>query len=290
MSAAHAPHPHGTQQHGTPPQVPHQQGPAARRTALAERVLAAGSATAAELAERFGVSLMTIHRDLDELERQGVVRKFRGGVTAQPSAVFESNVQYRLGTMRAAKEAVAGHALRLVEPGMAIMLDDSTTTLEIARLLRLGEITPLTVVTNFLEAINLLADQRGIRLLALGGDYDPLHSSFLGVSCVEAVQSLQVDVCFASTSAVHGGYAYHQEQHIVSVKRAMLDSAARRVLLIDHTKLARPALHRVAPLSRFDLLLVDDGASPEALRDLDEHQVRYEVCPTKGDDDRAGAT
>ncbi|MEV1077706.1 DeoR/GlpR family DNA-binding transcription regulator [Streptomyces sp. NPDC050211] len=254
-----------------------QQGPAARQAAMAELVLADGSATAAELAERFGVSLMTIHRDLDELERQGIVRKFRGGVTAQPSGVFESNVQYRLKTMRAEKAAVAAHAMKSIEPGMAIMLDDSTSALEIARRLRLGEVTPLTVVTNFLEAINLLSDQRGIHLMALGGDYDPLHSSFLGVSCVEAAQSLRVDVCFASTSAVHGGYAYHQEQHIVSVKRAMLDSAARNVLLIDHTKLARVALHRVAPLSRFDLLLVDDGASAEALRDLDEHKVRYEV-------------
>ncbi|MCX3286281.1 DeoR/GlpR family DNA-binding transcription regulator [Streptomyces sp. NEAU-H22] len=259
-----------------------QQGPAARQAAMAEQVLADGSATAAELAERFGVSLMTIHRDLDELERQGIVRKFRGGVTAQPSGVFESNVQYRLKSMRAEKAAVAEHALRMVEPGMAILLDDSTSTLEIARRLRTAEVTPLTVVTNFLEAINLLSDQRGIHLMALGGDYDPLHSSFLGVSCVEAVQQLRVDVCFASTSAVHGGYAYHQEQHIVSVKRAMLDAAARNVLLIDHTKLGRVALHRVVPLSRFDTLLVDDGASREALRDLDEHKVRYEVCATKG--------
>ncbi|MGW7405727.1 DeoR/GlpR family DNA-binding transcription regulator [Streptomyces sp. NPDC054833] len=263
------------------------QGRAARQAAMAELVLADGSATAAELAGRFGVSLMTVHRDLDELERQGIVRKFRGGVTAQPSGVFESNVQYRLKTMRAQKAAVAEHALRSIEPGMAILLDDSTSTLELARRLRLGEITPLTVVTNFLEAINLLRDRRGIHLMALGGDYDPLHSSFLGVSCVEAVQQLRVDVCFASTSAVHGGYAYHQEQHTVSVKRAMLDSAARNVLLVDHTKLGRVALHRVAPLSRFDLLLVDDEASPEALRDLDEHKVRYEVCetnPKEGDD------
>ncbi|MEU9476575.1 DeoR/GlpR family DNA-binding transcription regulator [Streptomyces sp. NPDC048191] len=269
-----------------------QQGPAARQAAVAELVLAAGSATAAELAERFGVSLMTIHRDLDELERQGVVRKFRGGVTAQPSGVFESNVQYRLKTMRPQKAALAARALKGIEPGMAILLDDSTTALEMARRLRLGEITPLTVVTNFLEAVNLLAGQRGIHLMALGGDYDPLHSSFLGVSCVAAVEQLRVDVGFVSTSGVHGGYAYHQEQHIVSVKRAMLDAAARNVLLVDHTKLGRVALHRVAPLSRFDLLLVDDGASPEELRDLDEHKVRYEVCatdPGEGDD-RAGVT
>ncbi|BCM66934.1 putative DeoR-family transcriptional regulator [Streptomyces sp. EAS-AB2608] len=255
-------------------------GPAARQAAVAELVLAEGQASAAELAERFGVSLMTVHRDLDELERQGVVRKFRGGVTAQPSGVFESNVQYRLKTMRAEKAAVAEHALKLIEPGMAIMLDDSTTALEIARRLRRGDITPLTVVTNFLEAINLLAGRRGIRLTALGGDYDPLHSSFLGVSCVEAIEQVRVDVCFASTSAVHGGHAYHQEQHIVSVKRAMLDASARNVLLIDHTKFGRVALRRVVPLSRFDLLLVDDGAPVQALRDLDEHHVRYEVCAT----------
>ncbi|MEU2059340.1 DeoR/GlpR family DNA-binding transcription regulator [Streptomyces sp. NPDC013455] len=265
-------------------------GPAARQAAVAELVLAEGSATAAELAERFGVSLMTIHRDLDELERQGVVRKSRGGVTAQPSGVFESNVQYRLKTMRPQKAALAERAMRRMEPGMAILLDDSTSTLEIARRLSLGEITPLTVVTNFLEAINLLAGRRGIHLMALGGDYDRLHSSFLGVSCVEAVGQLRVDVGFVSTSGVHGGYAYHQEQHIVSVKRAMLDVAARNVLLADHTKLGRVALHRVAPLSRFDLLLVDDGASAEALRDLDEHKVRYEVCATglREGDDHAG--
>lgn len=79
----------------------------------------------------------------------------------------------------------------------------------------------------------------------------------------------------------------------MSVKRAMLDSAARNVLLIDHTKLARTALHRVAPLSRFDLVLVDDGAPADALRDLDEHKVHYEVCATsmtRGGDDPTGAT
>jgi DeoR/GlpR family transcriptional regulator of sugar metabolism len=254
------------------------QGPDSRRAALADHVLSAGSVSAAELAELFGVSVMTIHRDLDELERQGIVRKYRGGVTAQPSSVFESNVAFRMKSMQRAKDAIAEHAVTLIEPGMAVMLDDSTPALAVAG--RLVGITPLTVVTNFLEAINLLARERDIRLMALGGDYDPLHDSFLGMSCVDAIESLRVDLCLVSTSAVSGGFAYHQEQHIVSVKRAMLAAAARNVLLVDHTKLGRVALHRVAPLSVFERVVVDDGASAEALRELHEHKVPHDVALT----------
>jgi DeoR/GlpR family transcriptional regulator of sugar metabolism len=251
-------------------------GPEARRQALADHVLSAGSASATDLAERFEVSLMTIHRDLDELERQGIVRKYRGGVTAQPSGVFESNVAFRMKSMQSAKDTIAARAVELVEPGMAVMLDDSTTALALAR--RLAGITPLTVITNFLEAINLLARERDIRLMALGGDYDPLHDSFLGMSCVDAIGALKIDLCFVSTSAVSGGFAYHQEQHIVSVKRAMLGAATRNVLLLDHSKIGRVALHRVAPLSVFERVIVDDGAGAEALRELDEHKVAYEVA------------
>lgn len=251
-------------------------GPAQRQDAIGEFVLAQGSATAADLAERFQVSLMTIHRDLDELERQGIVRKFRGGVTAQRSGIFESNIAYRKKSMQAEKNAIAERAVELVEPGMAIMLDDSTTALALAG--RLKKIKPLTVVTNFLDGLNLLAEIRGIRLVALGGDYDPLHNSFLGVSCVEAVASLQVDICFVSTSAVSGGNASHQEPHVVIVKQAMLQSAERNILLVDHSKLGRIALHRVAPLTTFERVIVDDGASPDALRDLGERKVDYEIA------------
>jgi DeoR/GlpR family transcriptional regulator of sugar metabolism len=254
-------------------------GPSQRRRELSDHVLAEGSVSASDLAERFGVSLMTIYRDIDELEREGILRKYRGGVTVQPSGVFESNVAFRKKTMLAEKQAVAAKAATLIEPGMSVMIDDSTTALELARLL--PGIDPLTVVTNFLEALNLLADERGLHLMALGGDYDRLHDSFLGVPCVEAVEALRVDLCFVSTSSVFGDFAFHQEQRIVAVKRAMLKAANRSVLLIDHSKLGRTALHRLAPLTTFDLILVDDRTPPDTLRSLEESGVPYETAPTR---------
>jgi DeoR/GlpR family transcriptional regulator of sugar metabolism len=249
--------------------------PARRQTEIAEYVVRHGTATAHELVEAFGVSLMTVHRDLDALERQGVVRKYRGGVTAQPTSVFESNVAYRLNTAQAQKQALARRARTMVEPGMSVMLDDSTSALAVVRLLE--DVTPLTVATNFLPAVSSLTAMPGVQLIVLGGLYSPTHDSFGGVPCAEAVEALQTDLLFCSVSAVSSTHAYHQEQEIVLVKRAMLRAARTRVLLIDNAKLRRTALHRLAPLTDFDLVLVDDRAPAEQVAALRDQGAAVEV-------------
>ncbi|GGS46168.1 MULTISPECIES: DeoR/GlpR family DNA-binding transcription regulator [Streptomyces] len=239
-----------------------------RRRLIADHVVEQGTATGAALARLTGVSLMTVHRDLDDLARQGVLRRFRGGASALPSTVFESSLDYRLGVNTAEKKAVARAAAALVEPGMSVMLDDSTTVLVMAGLL--VDLAPLTVVTNARRVLDVFAGCEGIRLIALGGEYSRTHDSFLGMPCVEAVEALSVDLVAVSTSALDARTAYHQEQDVVLVKRAMLTSAATKVMLMDHTKLARTALHRVGPVGDLDHLVVDDGADAELLGKLRE--------------------
>ena len=147
--------------------------PPERRERIAEIVLANESVSARDLASRFDVSVMTVHRDLDELERQGVLRKIRGGATPQPSSLFESNVRYRLATAKAEKETLARFALTLIEPGQAILLDDATTTLALARLL--PGIAPLTVITNYLATTQLLHNA-----WKFSGDADPIRIEVRG--------------------------------------------------------------------------------------------------------------
>ncbi|MDR7301909.1 DeoR/GlpR family DNA-binding transcription regulator [Haloactinomyces albus] len=234
-----------------------------RQQRIVDHVLDQGSASAAELTELVGVSLMTVHRDLDELVRRGLLRKFHGGVSAQPSTVFEGSSEYRMGAQRSQKETIARTALTLVEPGGSILLDDSTSALAVARLL--ADIGPLTVATNYLPAIEVLKQLPEVHLICLGGNYSATHDSFLGLPCIEAVGALSVDMAFVSTSAMNATMTYHQEHELVQVKRAMLAAAETNVLLMDSSKMPRKALHRMAPLSDYDHLVVDDGADEELI-------------------------
>ncbi len=104
------------------------------------------------LAQRFDVSVMTAHRDLDELAARGLLHKARGVATALPSSLVESSDVYRRGQQLASKRALGRAAMAYLEPGLAVILDDSTTTFAMAPLL--ASCTPLTVITNYLPLVN----------------------------------------------------------------------------------------------------------------------------------------
>ncbi len=252
-------------------------GPLRRQEQIFEHVLQQGSVAAKELAEIFDVSLMTVHRDLDELERQGLLRKMRGKVTAQPSGLFESTVGYRLRMTSREKLALARFALTQIEPGQSIIMDDSTTVLPLASLLHSR--APLTVITNFRMVLDELSGVRSINLISLGGEYSPSYDAYFGVICEQSLASLSADVSFVSTSAVSGATAYHQHQHEARVKWAMMEASDRNILLLDHTKLGKKALHRLASLEEFDLVVVDSGIDRAHLEELRECSVPVEVVP-----------
>lgn len=247
-----------------------------RRQALAEHLVQVGSAHPQELADRFGVSLVTMHRDLDDLARQELIHKFHGKVTALPVSAFENNVGYRRRLAVAEKKAIARLAAECVEPGMTILLDDSTTTLELAH--AIAEVESLTVITNFQPIIAMFIDRPNIRLIALGGEYSAAHGSFTGTPCIVAAGAVHADLGFYSFGGITGGQAYHQDHMIVLTKQALLAVAPRRVLLADHLKLGKAALHRVVGLDAFEQLVTDSGADPESLAELRDHGPEVRVA------------
>ncbi|MCI2419108.1 DeoR/GlpR family DNA-binding transcription regulator [Saccharopolyspora sp. K220] len=239
-----------------------------RRRKITELVMAEGTLRIDDLVETVGASAMTVYRDLADLESQGLVHRNRGYVSAASSLLYEAASEYRLQQNEVEKEEIARAAAELVEPGQALVLDDSTTGVYLARLL--PERAPLTVVTNYRGVFGELAAAPGISLICVGGDYLSWADAFVGGMALDALRNLRVDLAIMSVSAVTDGICCYPQQEMVQIKKAMLASARRRVLYVDHTKFRRRALHVVAAVEDFDVVIVDSQtaqADVEVLRD-----------------------
>ncbi|MCS4276844.1 DeoR/GlpR family transcriptional regulator of sugar metabolism [Mycetocola sp. BIGb0189] len=252
-----------------------------RRDAIAQAVMEHGALRIEDLAARFDISLMTVHRDLDELVERGILRKSRGVATALASTLVESSIVYRQGQRLATKRAMAATALEYVEAGQSVFLDDSTTVLQIVPLLR--ERTPLTVITNSLFVVNEVGTMPRISLIALGGTFHNWCGSFMGRMTNDAIHKLRGDVLIMSAPAITDGTLYFQAPETVDTKRAMLDAAGTKILLVDHTKFKGRALHALADLSEFDVVIVDAGMSEAEISALRAEGINIVVAPAVPD-------
>ena len=248
-----------------------------RLEAILDRLALRGTAQARELADEFAVSVMTVHRDLDELERRGAVRKFHGGATVVRTRSHEISAAIRRRLAVDEKLALSRHTAPRIQPNQTIMMDDSTTVEPISALL--SGLDELRVITNSLTVMNRLAKEPGVIITALGGQFDPSHESFLGIGTVEAIRSLRCESLFISTTSVDADGIYHQEESVVALKLEMLRSARRRFLLVDSTKFADASLHRVCGWDMIDELIVTDRAPTAVLDRIATHDVAITVVP-----------
>ncbi len=223
----------------------------------------------------FGVSRMTVHRDLRVLEDQGIVRRVHGGVTVRSSSSVDSTILYRSRLADAEKEALARAAVAMVEPGQAIILDDSTTVSRMAPLI-VG-CKPLTVITNSLTVIDILKGVHGIETVSIGGHYNPRFNGFFGYIGEQALASLRANTLFLSTSAVFGATAYHQQEEVVKTKRALIGAVDRSVLLVDSSKFGVTALIKLANLNEFHAVITDNGISPADAEMLRKSGVQLRI-------------
>ena len=231
-----------------------------RRRDIAARLATAGEASFSSLAQTFGVSEMTIRRDLEALETEGSVRRVRGGAISVVSRSYEPPISERSTERSAAKRAIGMAAAELLSDGEIVILDVGTTTLELARALS-GHRT-LTVVTASLLVAGELANAPGIRTLVTGGVLRPGEMSLIGHRAEDSFADLNCDTVFLGVAGVdveRGLTEYNLDDS--RIKQAALASARRCVVLADESKLGRVTFSTVAPLSAVDVLVTD--AAPD---------------------------
>lgn len=245
-----------------------------RQEAIATLVTERGRVSVADLASAFEVTTETVRRDLDSLERSGVVRRVHGGaVPFSLRSGRERSLAERLGSNAEHKAAIARRALDLIPSDSgSILLDGGTTTNLLATML--PHDTNLSVVTNSVPAAGTLAGVSGIRLELLGGRVRGTTQACVGVDTVRALSKLHVDVAFIGTNGVSptAGFTTPDPDE-AAVKHAMLSAAQHVVILADSTKTQRDYLVRFAEVPDVDTLISDPNFDPRLLGALQEAGV-----------------
>lgn len=246
-----------------------------RRAQIIQTLMNGASAPIRGLAETLGVSLMTVHRDLAELEREGLVRRLRGSVSAEKSLLFESSYNYRWRKNPDEKRRLAQAAARHVEPGNAILIDDSTTTFYLCEFLE--DVTPLTIITNAAPILERLRNQPDIDLISTGGRYHPGYHGYFGTNCERTIRSYHVDLAIMSTTTIQGLSLYTPDEIVVRAKQAMMQIARKRILLADATKFQFSALNYVAEITDFDLVILTGEVPLDELARMRAANVAIEL-------------
>ncbi|MFZ2261066.1 DeoR family transcriptional regulator [Luteococcus japonicus] len=247
----------------------------ARHQAIAEAVIKRGSLRVEDLVQATGVSLMTVYRDVAALEEAGIVQRQRGQVLAVASSLQEASAGFRLEQNAEVKASMSAVLAPLVKPGSSLMLDDSTSGVWLLRALE--DVSPLTVVTNSLLVAQEVERRDDLRLIVAGGEYQAWAQALMGPTTVQTLSSMNADMCVLSASGVVDGNCMHPYGDVVSVKQAMLAAAATKVLMLDHTKFRRQALHSFARLADFDVVVVDAQTPQESRQELQDLGVQVLV-------------
>jgi DeoR/GlpR family transcriptional regulator of sugar metabolism len=231
-----------------------------------DRVRANGYASASELAGEFVVDSSTIRRDLAELAHAGLVRRTRGGVLpADPAEAVDLPYDVRRNSRAAEKRALGEAAAELVQDGQSLIIDNGSTTYEVARALRSRH--RLTVITNDLMVALCLSEHPTHKVHMTGGVMLDTVYTLVGPTAVASLQGLHVDWAFLGAEGVDPKAGVTNVNVVeLDVKQAMIKAAEHLAVVADSSKLGRRSLAPVCPLSEVSVLLTDDQL-PVAQRD-----------------------
>ena len=215
------------------------------------------------LAEAFDVSTETVRRDLDELSRRGLVARTYGGAAVRPMA-REPAVNERYRQRVEERSRIGARAAALVEPGDVLMIDSGSTTSHFARRLAAAS-EPLTVLTNSLNVAAALGQNPKLRVILCPGDYNPREAGVYGPETAAFLRRHHATKAFIGASGLTPEGPVDMDTAACGVKRAMIERAERRILLVDQGKFEVRSLQLVCPLAELDDVIAD--ARPEtALR------------------------
>lgn len=244
-----------------------------RRREILERMRADGKVIVSELARDFEVTEETIRRDLDRLDKEGLVSKTYGGAVSKQNPTLDLPYNVRESVNVEQKQAISEKIVRLIRDGERIMLDSSSTALYVVR--KLKDKKNLTIITNSVKILIELADKSDWTVLSTGGVLKQNALSLNGSSAEKMIHSYHVDTAICSCKGLDMELGVtDSNEHDSLIKQAMFASAERRILALDAEKFDKKSFVKVCGFREIDLLVTDQAPTEAwskfcAERDID---------------------
>ncbi len=252
-----------------------------RWNALLDLLPADGQLTVADAAQALGVSQATIRRDMDQLARQQLVSRTRGGVIAGHVS-YDLPLRYKTARHAPEKQRIGRAAAALVAAGASVALNGGTTTSEVARALATrpdlqdGTGAPaVTVVTNAMNIANELAVRQHVKIVVTGGVARGQSYELIGPFATLVLEQLALDWAILGVNGldpVAGATAHHEGE--ASINHLMATRAAQVMIVTDSSKLGERAFARVCALDEIDVVVTDQNAAPATLAAFTERGIR----------------
>lgn len=247
-----------------------------RMRAIVELVRRQGAVTVAELSTRFGVSEMTIRRDLHLLDARNELERTHGGAVTRERSVDEPPWTERLGEHADAKRAIGAHVAASIADGATIFLGSGTTTLSVAD--ELASRHDLTVITNALSIATALATS-SIDVLVIGGFLRHREMSLIGHLAEQTLEQLRCDEVVMGMRGVHPEYGLTSE-HLPELvtDQAIMRIADRLTVVADSSKFGHVAASRTAPVEAATRIVTDATAAPDQVTSIRSRGVAVEIA------------
>ncbi|MDD2458097.1 MAG: DeoR/GlpR family DNA-binding transcription regulator [Eubacteriales bacterium] len=229
--------------------------------------------TTDDLAADLGVSNLTIRRDLQELAGQGFVKLIRGGANLVTGTLHEDPSSGSPPGSQASKQAIACHAASLVEDGDTILINSSTTAVQILSYIKNKKVV---VVTNNGLALGMELTP-GIELIFTGGEIRGSKKSMVGEMAINNLSRIKASKAFIGVSGICArGGIYTSVLQETAINELMLRRATQTIILADGSKIGQQNNFQIGSAKDASILVTDDSADPAAIYQLEELGIRVE--------------
>lgn len=250
--------------------------PAERHQFIMDELHRNNVVTVNELAQQLNVTTMTIRRDLQLLEKNGLIEKSHGGAVLPETSVKEATYRNRKLIHVEEKQRIAKRALTFIESSMSIFLDAGTTSYELAELIAKKHCNDLTIVTNDMAIAQILSGTAGVDVIMLGGHIDAESNSTCGILALHMVEQMHFDICFLGTQAITPEWnIMTANAEKIDLKRACVTAADMSILLADHSKFKKYKLYYILDIWQMDVLISDYSVTADEIKLFQEHQLEY---------------